>query len=139
MDQKSGHAGLFSTVNDMAILGQVLLNRGGYGKVKLWDKNTQDLFVKPYDHDITFGIGWRRQGNEDLNWHFGTYASNLAIGHTGWTGTVTVIDPKHDLTIILLTNKKHSLIIKGEFIGDYFQTGQFGSVMQLIYESFLEA
>lgn len=137
MNETSGHAGLFSTTGDMAVLAQVLLNRGGYGNIKLWDKDTQDLFVKPYDSDITYGLGWRRQGNEDLTWHFGTYASNEAIGHTGWTGTVTVIDPKHDLGVILLTNKKHSEIVNGEFIGDYFETGKYGSVMNLIYESFL--
>jgi len=137
MNETSGHAGLFSTVRDLAVLGQVLLNRGGYGNVKLWTKDTQDLFVKPYDMDMSFGIGWRRQANELLTWHFGTYASNEAIGHTGWTGTVTVIDPVHDLTVILLTNKKHSPYIKGEFEGDYYETGKFGSVMQLIYESFL--
>eukprot|EP00826_Nyctotherus_ovalis_P053810 TRINITY_DN7021_c0_g1_i9.p1 TRINITY_DN7021_c0_g1~~TRINITY_DN7021_c0_g1_i9.p1 ORF type:complete len:471 (-),score=144.08 TRINITY_DN7021_c0_g1_i9:144-1514(-) len=139
MNEASGHAGLFSTTGDMAVLAQVLLNRGGYGNVKLWNRDTQDLFVKPYDLGITYGIGWRRQGNEDLTWHFGTYGSNEAIGHTGWTGTVTVIDPKHDLSVILLTNKKHSPCIKGQFEADSMETGRYGSVMNLVYESFLNA
>jgi len=139
MDGTAGAAGLFSTIDDMAILGQILLNRGGYGQEKFWDRNTQDLFVKPWDTDVTFGNGWRRSGNEDLNWHFSTYASPYAIGHTGWTGTVTVIDPKYDLTIILLTNKKHSAYYKGNFEGDSFATGKYGDVMQLIYEAFLQA
>ncbi len=139
MNGGSGHAGLFSTIKDMAVLCQVLLNRGGYGNAKLWSRDTQDLFTKPYDLDLSYGIGWRREANEYLNWHFGAYASSEAIGHTGWTGTVTVIDPKYDLSVILLTNKKHSNCINGEFEGDNFQTGMFGSVMQLIYESFLNA
>lgn len=139
VEETSGHAGLFSTVHDMAVLAQVLLNRGGYGDLKFWSKDTQDLFVKPYDLDLTFGVGWRRQGNEDLAWHFGKYGSNEAVGHTGWTGTVTVIDPKHDLSVILLTNKKHSDFGEGKFEGDSFETGKYGSVVQLVYESFLNA
>lgn len=139
MNATSGHAGLFSTAKEMAIMCQVLLNHGGYGDAKFWTKDTQDLFVKPYDKDLTYGVGWRRAGNEGLNWHFGAYGSNEAIGHTGWTGTVTVIDPKHDLSIVLLTNKKHSSCIKGKFEGDKYQTGQYGSIVQLIYESFLHA
>jgi len=139
MNETSGHAGLFSTTGDMAVLTQVLLNKGGYGDIKLWDKETQDLFVKPYDLDLTYGIGWRRQANEDCTWHFGAYASNEAIGHTGWTGTVTVIDPKYDLSIILLTNMRHSLFINGRFIADVFETGIYGSIINLIYESFLNA
>ena len=137
MEEISGHAGLFSTIYEMAILSQVLLNKGGYGNHRFWNKTTQDLFVKPYDLALTYGIGWRRQGNEELRWHFGRYGSNKAIGHTGWTGTVTVIDPTHDLSVILLTNKKHSNFTKGEFEGDTLETGMYGSIMQLIYESFL--
>eukprot|EP01022_Parablepharisma_sp_SALTPOND_P020671 TRINITY_DN3832_c0_g1_i1.p1 TRINITY_DN3832_c0_g1~~TRINITY_DN3832_c0_g1_i1.p1 ORF type:complete len:574 (+),score=34.80 TRINITY_DN3832_c0_g1_i1:52-1722(+) len=137
MDGTAGAAGLFSTVDDMAVMCQVLLNKGGYGKTKLWNRDTQDLFVKPYDTDLTFGAGWRRAANEDLNWHFSAYASPYAIGHTGWTGTVTVIDPKYDLSIVLLTNKKHSKYYDGKFEGDTFATGKYGDIVQLIYEAFL--
>ena len=83
----SGHAGLFSNIEDMAVLCQVMLNNGGYGNVKLWNEDVESQFVKPSDLDITFGLGWRRQGDEDLTWHFGAYASEYAVGHTGWTGT----------------------------------------------------
>lgn len=139
----SGHAGLFSNINDMAVLAQVMLNQGGYGNVKLWNQNVESQFVKPSDLDITFGLGWRRQGDEDLTWHFGPYASEYAVGHTGWTGTVTVIDTKYDMAIILLTNAKHSTIPdpKNEpntFAGNNFETGKYGSVMALIYEALLE-
>ncbi len=137
MDGNGGAAGLFSTIDDMAVLCQVMLNRGGYGNARFWDRSTQDLFVKPYDRDLTFGLGWRRAGNAGLKWHFSAYASDVAIGHTGWTGTVTVIDPKYDLTIVLLTNKKHSRYYKGEFEGDAFSTGQYGDIVQLVYEAMI--
>jgi N-acetylmuramoyl-L-alanine amidase len=77
-----------------------------------------------------------------MKWHFGPYASASAVGHTGWTGTVTVIDPQHDLAIILLTNARHSEIEGDEtnyhFKGKQFETGMYGSVISLIYEAVLE-
>ncbi|MCP3673194.1 MAG: penicillin binding protein PBP4B, partial [Gammaproteobacteria bacterium] len=138
----SGHAGIFSTTKDTAILASVMLNRGGYGDLRLFDKNIIDQFIKPSDLNITMGLGWRRAGNGERIWQYGPYASPYAYGHTGWTGTVTVIDPFYDLIIVLLTNKKHTEIIETEdgkkFAGDTFETGKYGSIISLVYEAFLE-
>ncbi|MGN9165322.1 penicillin binding protein PBP4B [Tissierellaceae bacterium HCP3S3_D8] len=138
MDGVSGHAGLFSTAGDMAVLCQSLLNGGGYGNNEIFNNGVLDQFTKPSDSDITFGLGWNRAGNMDKIWQFGPYASNLAIGHTGWTGSLTVIDPKYDMAIVLLTNKKHSNCVEDKFEGDKFETGKYGSVVSLIYEALLE-
>ena len=138
----AGHAGLFSTAQDMAVLAQALLNRGGYGNKQLFSGKVIDQFVKPDDGNGTYGLGWRRANNGDRKWHFGPYASSSAYGHTGWTGTVTVIDPEHDLAIILLTNARHSEIEGGDknyqFKGKQFETGKYGSVISLVYEAVLE-
>jgi N-acetylmuramoyl-L-alanine amidase len=137
----AGHAGLFSTAQDMAVLAQALLNRGGYGNKQLFSGKVIDQFVKPDDGNGTYGLGWRRANNGDRKWHFGPYASGSAYGHTGWTGTVTVIDPEHDLAIILLTNARHSEIEGDEkhyqFKGKQFETGKYGSVISLVYEAVL--
>jgi N-acetyl-anhydromuramyl-L-alanine amidase AmpD/CubicO group peptidase (beta-lactamase class C family) len=138
----AGHAGLFSTAQDMAVLAQALLNRGGYGNKKLFSGKVIDQFVKPDDGNGTYGLGWRRANNGDRKWHFGPYASSSAYGHTGWTGTVTVIDPEHDLAIILLTNARHSEIEGDDkdyqFKGKQFETGKYGSVISLVYEAVLD-
>jgi len=138
----AGHAGLFSTGQDLAVLAQALLNRGGYGINALFSEKVIDQFIKPDDGNGTYGLGWRRANNGDRKWHFGPYASSSAYGHTGWTGTVTVIDPEHDLAIILLTNARHS-VIEGndkdyQFKGKQFETGKYGSVISLVYEAVLE-
>ncbi|MBU5595674.1 penicillin binding protein PBP4B [Amphibacillus sp. MSJ-3] len=62
MDGVSGHAGLFSNSEDLAILAQVMLNGGGYEDNKFFDQKTIDEFTKPSPIDDTFGLGWRRQG-----------------------------------------------------------------------------
>jgi N-acetyl-anhydromuramyl-L-alanine amidase AmpD/CubicO group peptidase (beta-lactamase class C family) len=137
----AGHAGLFSTAKELAVLSQVLLNRGGYAEKQLVKQGVLDQFVKPDDGDGTFGLGWRRASNGNIKWHFGPYASPSAFGHTGWTGTVTVIDPDHDLAIILLTNARHTQIVGDdkdyEFAGKDFETGKYGSVISLVYEAVL--
>jgi N-acetylmuramoyl-L-alanine amidase len=139
----AGHAGLFSTVDDLAVLTQTLLNGGGYGKHKVFDHTVLDKFIKPEENDASFGLGWRRAANGQRKWHFGPYASASAYGHTGWTGTVTVIDPEYDLAIILLTNARHSEIVEREdkdpeFEGKLFETGKFGSIVSLVYEAVLD-
>lgn len=136
----SGHAGLFSRADDMAVLLQVMLNGGSYKHVSLFNKRTADLFTTAASSDPTFALGWRKNGSPDMEWMFGPYASRQAYGHTGWTGTVTIIDPAYKLGIALLTNKKHSPVVSpGEnpnvFEGDHFPTGSYGSVIKTIYEA----
>ncbi len=137
LDGVSGHAGLFSQAYDLAVLGQTLLNGGGYGEYRLCDFATLQQFTKPSDQVMHYGLGW----DKNNVWEFGPYASEQTIGHTGWTGTLTAIDPRHDLVVILLTNKIHAPVTKDNpdrFITADFETGKYGSVMALIYEAFLE-
>ena len=138
----AGHAGLFSNAQDLAVLCQLLLNNGGYGDQQLFSASALAQFLTPQSTNETYGLGFRLAGNNQARrWHFGPYASAQAYGHTGWTGTVTVIDPAYDLAIVLLTNARHTAI-KGtqkryEFTGKQFETAQYGSVVSLVYEALL--
>ena len=139
LDGVAGHAGLFSTGHDTAELAFMAL-QGGYGLTEVFDQSVIQQFVRPAVSDHTVGLGWRTAVGGDLNWHFGPYASAYAFGHTGWTGTATLIDPMQGLIVVLLTNKKHSPVLpEGEngyyFAGDRFETGMYGSIMSKIYEA----
>jgi N-acetylmuramoyl-L-alanine amidase len=136
MNGLSGHAGLFSNLNDMNILTQIMLNNGTFNNIHFWNNNTQHLFLTPYILDSSYGLGWRLNTNKSLSF-FGIYASEQAYGHTGWTGTCTVIDPNYSLAIILLTNKRHSQFINGTFLSDKFETGKYGQIMTFVYESMI--
>lgn len=135
----AGHAGLFSNLSDMAVLSQIMLNKGEYAGLRFWDEEVASQFTAPNPLDNSYGLGWRRAGKlqaRTLAW-FSPYASESAVGHTGWIGTVTVIDPKYNLAIILLTNKKHSPCIDGIFEGDSYATGQYTKIISLVYEALL--
>ncbi|MCQ8877446.1 penicillin binding protein PBP4B [Pseudoalteromonas shioyasakiensis] len=137
----AGHAGLFSTGYDMSIMMQLLLNGGGYGDKQFFTAQVIEQFTNAQASNETYGLGWRRAGHGAQKWHFGPYASPQAYGHTGWTGTVTVIDPEYDLAIVLLTNARHTPIEGSdthyEFVGKKFETGKYGSVISLVYEALL--
>ncbi|MBU2978711.1 penicillin binding protein PBP4B [Alteromonas sp. C1M14] len=144
MQGVSGHAGLFSNIDDIGVLLQTLLNGGGYNNVSLFDDQTLALFTGPSSLDPGFGLGWRRAADGRNSWHFGPYASHTAFGHTGWTGTATVIDPTLDLAIVLLTNARHTPVVESstgnlEFTGKkQFETGNYGSVITRIYAAVLQ-
>jgi CubicO group peptidase (beta-lactamase class C family) len=138
-DGVAGHAGLFSTAFETASLAMLALH-GGYDLTPVFSQGIIQQFVRPSVSDHTVGLGWRTAVQGDLNWHFGPYASAYAFGHTGWTGTATLIDPYYGLIVVLLTNKKHSLILaEGDdsyyFAGDRFETGMYGSIMSKIYQA----
>ncbi|GAA3014614.1 penicillin binding protein PBP4B [Tetragenococcus koreensis] len=136
----SGHAGLFANAKDLAVLTQITLNRGGYGDQQFFDEDTMDQFIKAKDTDPSFGLGWRRKGQHLYSWAFSPLADTSTIGHTGWTGTLTVIDPINHMSVILLTNTKNSPVIDNkedpnDFVGDHFLTGQYGLIATLAFDS----
>jgi CubicO group peptidase (beta-lactamase class C family) len=136
----SGHAGLFSNAGDLAVLTQITLNRGGYGNHKFFNEETLDEFVKPKDNNPSYGLGWRRKGTTGYSWAFSPIADTSTIGHTGWVGSLTVIDPVNNISVILLTNKKNSPVLDKEgnandFIGDHFLTGKYGLISTLSFDS----
>lgn len=137
----SGHAGLFSQARDLAVLTQLLLNKGGYGEYRLCSARIVSRYTRPGDGNPRFGLGWNIGGLPERIWEFGPYAGDEAFGHTGWTGTDIIIDPRHDLAIILLTNRIHEPNVPGQvntFQTDDFETCSYGSIPAMIYEAILE-
>ena len=94
----AGHAGLFSTASDLAVLAQLMLNHGVYEKIRLYDKNVVKNFTKLQ----SFGRGYGWEMNKK---YMGKFCSDRAYGHSGFTGVNIIIDPEYDLQIIILTNK----------------------------------
>ncbi|WP_065357151.1 penicillin binding protein PBP4B [Kluyvera georgiana] len=134
----SGHAGLFSNTHDMAVLMQVMLNGGGYGKVKLFDAKTVGDFTRSSKEDATFGLGWRVNGNSSMTTTFGSLSNQQVYGHTGWTGTLTAIDPVNQMAIVILGNRPHSPVVNPKSNPNQFVSGQlpiatYGWIVDQIY------
>ncbi len=99
----AGHAGLFSTAEDLSVFAQMLLDGGVYNGVRVVSDSAVALFTK------------RAAGHRALGWDTcdggagcGQYMSERAFGHTGFTGTSLWIDPDRQMFVILLTNRVHA-------------------------------
>ena len=103
----SGHAGLFSTANDLAIYAQMLLNNGHYGATRVLSSRSVKLMRTLQTEGLNErrGLGWLLQGQNTLS--AGAFLSEQAFGHTGFTGTSLWIDPQDGLIVVLLTNRVH--------------------------------
>lgn len=104
----SGHAGLFSTVRDVARYGQLWLNGGVYGTVRLFSPLTIQAAVRGYTNSLegaNRGLGWVLKN--DLWDASGDLFSLATYSHTGYTGTSIVCDPDSELLVVLLTNRVH--------------------------------
>jgi len=98
------HAGLFSTAGDLAVFAQTMLNGGVYGKRRVVQRSTVELFTRRVDSipESSRALGWDTPSRDSSA---GRYFSPSSFGHTGFTGTSLWIDPVQHLFIVLLTNR----------------------------------
>lgn len=135
----SGHAGLFSNAADLAKLASVMLT-GGYGQQKYFSRNVLDTFTAPKkENAANWGLGWWREADDGRCWYFGTQSSSGTIGHQGWTGTLTLIDPVENLVVVYLTNKINSPVTNkaanpNKFNGNWYTSATLGFVAQILYQ-----
>lgn len=101
----AGHAGLFSSANDLAKLGQMLLQEGYYGGYRYYKPETVRMFThKAFDRSRR-GLGWDKPIQSDFNGPTSLKASPKTFGHTGFTGTCMWVDPEFDLVYVFLSNR----------------------------------
>jgi len=101
----AGHAGLFASANDIAIMYQMMLNRGTYGGVQYVKPETVDLWTSKQSAVSRRGIGFDRWDPIPERNYPSKLASNMAYGHTGFTGTCVWVDPKYNLVYVFLSNR----------------------------------
>ncbi|QKJ31731.1 serine hydrolase [Mucilaginibacter mali] len=101
----SGHAGLFASANDLAILYQMILNRGTYGGTQYIKPETVDLFTAKQSDVSRRGLGFDRWDPEVSKHYPSELAGPETFGHTGYTGTCFWVDPKNNMVYIFLSNR----------------------------------
>jgi len=96
----AGHAGLFSTAEDLAIFAHAMLN-GGHPILR---SSTIELFSRRESapEGTSRALGWDTPSAPSQS---GKYFSARSFGHLGYTGTSLWIDPERQLSISLLTNR----------------------------------
>jgi CubicO group peptidase (beta-lactamase class C family) len=96
----AGHAGVFSTAEDLATFASVML-AGGF---PLFRPETLELFTSRDSSppSTSCALGWDTPSAPSQS---GRYLSDHAFGHLGYTGTSLWVDPERHLSIVLLTNR----------------------------------
>ena len=102
----AGHAGVFSTADDLAVLSQALLNGGTYRHHRILSRASVTSLITNFNDDFPgddHGLGF------ELNqrWYMDALSGPRTAGHTGYTGTSIVIDFASRSFAILLTNRVH--------------------------------
>ncbi len=104
----AGHAGLFSTADDLARFCQMLLNGGILDGKRVLSANTVARMTAPIvvsEDGATRGLGW------DMNTAFSSNRGELfplgSFGHTGFTGTSVWIDRVSQTFVVFMSNRVH--------------------------------
>ncbi len=104
----AGHAGLFSDVNDLSAIMQMLLDGGAFKGKRYIKASTIKLF-SAYNSTISRrGYGFDKPEKDNAvrkEAYPAKSVSPLAIGHTGYTGTAVWADPKYNIVFIFLSNR----------------------------------
>jgi CubicO group peptidase (beta-lactamase class C family) len=99
----AGHAGLFSTAQDLAVFSHTMLECGS-GASPLIRPETINLFTRCESSPpgTSRALGWDTPSSPSQS---GKYFGPRAFGHLGYTGTSLWIDPVRQLSVTLLTNR----------------------------------
>ncbi|MCB1128130.1 MAG: beta-lactamase family protein, partial [Verrucomicrobiae bacterium] len=108
MEGVAGHAGLFSTAEDLARYARMMLNLGELDGVRIFRPETIQLMTSvqtPPNVPHRRGLGW------DIDSPYAGERGDIfplgGYGHTGWTGTSIWIDPFSRTFLLFLSNRNH--------------------------------
>ncbi len=102
----AGHAGLFSTTEDLSNFVIMLLNNGRYKEKQIIDPIIIEDWTSKQSEQSDRGIGWDTKSIDGYS-SAGTMFSKNSFGHTGYTGTSIWVDKESKLFVILLSNRVH--------------------------------
>lgn len=104
----SGHAGLFSTAEELGIIFQMLLNGGIYQGKRYFKPATVELFTGKFSRISRRGLGFDKpETRAGVGNPCSDQASRSTFGHQGFTGTCVWADPETDLVFVFLSNRTY--------------------------------
>ncbi len=129
-----GHAGLFSTANEVAKIMQMYLQGGYYGGERFFNARTVKRFNTCYfcNKNVRRGVGFDKPQLEDKGPTCGCVSRN-SFGHSGFTGTYTWADPDEEIVYVFLSNRTYPSATNTLLIKSGLRT----RIQQAIYDSII--
>lgn len=129
-----GHAGLFSTANEVAKIMQMYLQGGYYGGERFFNARTVKRFNTCYfcNKNVRRGVGFDKPQLEEKGPTCGCVSRN-SFGHSGFTGTYTWADPEEEIVYVFLSNRTYPSATNTLLIKSGLRT----RIQQAIYDSII--
>ncbi|WP_127138971.1 glycoside hydrolase family 3 N-terminal domain-containing protein [Flagellimonas oceanensis] len=129
-----GHAGLFSTANEVAKIMQMYLQDGYYGGERFFNARTVKRFNTCYfcNKNVRRGVGFDKPQLEESGPTCGC-VSRKSFGHSGFTGTYTWADPDEEIVYVFLSNRTYPSATNTLLIKSGLRT----RIQQAIYDSII--
>lgn len=124
-----GNAGLFSTAEDIARWGQMLLNGGQWHGRRVLKESTVREFLKSESQSSRRGLGFDKAYRMKSYDKMGIGKS--VVGHTGFTGTCFWVDPENELVVVFLCNR----VYPSRDNTAYNEQAPRTELMRIVYES----
>jgi CubicO group peptidase (beta-lactamase class C family) len=130
----SGHAGLFSNAADLAVILQMLLQKGTYGGKTYVNEDIVDEFTRyqfPLNNNRR-GIGFDKpELGKRTNGPACPGVSDRSFGHSGFTGTYIWADPENNLLYVFLSNRVYPDATNNKLIEQQLRT----KIQELFYHA----
>jgi CubicO group peptidase (beta-lactamase class C family) len=104
----SGAAGLFSTVDDIQKIVDMLINKGKTASGQFISEKTIETFLTK--DSFNNGLGWMMDPANS----FMRNGPDGSFGHTGFTGTSISVIPQENLSVILLINRQNTGLLENQ-------------------------
>ena len=102
----AGHAGLFSSAQDLARFARLMLAGGALDGRRILSERAVEQMTSPFlcsNGAVVRGLGWDK--SSPFSAPKGRLFSDASFGHSGYSGSSIWIDPKQDLFVVVLTNR----------------------------------
>ncbi len=128
----AGNSGVFSDANDLAVIMQMLLNKGKYGGRQFLKPATVELFTQKQVPGNRRGLLFDKPETDPSKQSpCCLKASPFTFGHQGFTGTCAWADPEYGLVYIFLSNRIHPDVSNDKLVKMNVRT----RIQEIIYES----
>jgi beta-glucosidase-like glycosyl hydrolase/CubicO group peptidase (beta-lactamase class C family) len=128
----AGHAGLFGSAMDVAVVMQLLLNKGEYNGLQLLDSSVIRQYTSSQFLDNRRGLCFDKpEFDETKESPVTKECSLLSYGHSGFTGTFAWADPQNGLIFIFLSNRVYPSTTENKLA----KLGIRGKIHRTLYEA----
>jgi CubicO group peptidase (beta-lactamase class C family) len=104
----SGNAGLFSNARDIALIHQMLLNKGTLNGKQYLSEKTSQLFTTTVSPTGRRGLGFNKPVPSEPKINPCCPSAPMSTyGHTGYTGTACWVDPENEIIFVFLSNRTY--------------------------------